>query len=287
MAPKIYKSLHPNVALKHQSIFSHLFSIDARGNVGGYPGSKPAFVDADTNTVISRAVLRSLALSLAYGITHPTPAAYSAPYSAPPATPLVQLKKGDTIMIFSPNSIAWPVALFGCVAAGLRCTLANSAYTPNELHHQWTDSHAKLVFVHPSLVPVVLQMFKTHLGWGAEEAKARIVVMGTEWLTGAKDEGTEAGAAFTQLPALLNRGSLKSEVKFEGKDTNETVYLCYSSGTTGKPKGVETTHKNISSVIQMVTPVFPAWFEEDVMLGVLPFYHIYGMYHFTWQSFSC
>ncbi|KZP27521.1 AMP binding protein [Athelia psychrophila] len=286
MSPTIYKSLTPDVDLKIQSIFSHLFTPDGKGNIGGFPGSDPAFIDADTNTVVSRAVLRSLSLSLAYGLTHPAQPVYAAPYSAPPATPLVPLKKGDTVMIFAPNSIAWPVALFGSVAAGLRCTLANSAYTPNELHHQWSDSNARLVFAHPSLVPIVLEMFKMHLGWGAEEAKARIVVLGTEWLTGVKDEGSEAGAAFTQLTALLNRGTLKSEVRFDGKDTSETTYLCYSSGTTGKPKGVETTHANIVSVVQMVVPVFPPWRRDDVMLGVLPFYHIYGavkLLHFPFQ----
>ncbi|KAF7982250.1 hypothetical protein HWV62_29477 [Athelia sp. TMB] len=257
MPHKIYKSLTPSVDLTFQSIFSHLFTPDGQGNIGGYPGSRAAFIDGDTNTVITRSVLRQLSLSLAYGLTKPSPSS--------PA--LVPLKKGDTIMIFSPNSITWPIALFGSVAGGLRCTLANSAYTPNELHHQWSDSHAKLVFVHPVALPTVLEMFKTHLGWSEAEAHKRIVILGTEWLTGAKDEGASAAAKFTQLPALLNRGTLESEVRFEGKHTNETVYLCYSSGTTGKPKGVETTHKNIVAVVQMLIH-FP--FQCGVPVVVMP-----------------
>ena len=92
-------------------------------------------------------------------------------------------------MIFSPNSIAWPIILFGAVAAGLRCTLANSAYNSTELQYQWTNSRAKVVFVHPSLVGVVMEMFGNGLGWDEEETRKRVVVSGTEWLTGEKDKG--------------------------------------------------------------------------------------------------
>jgi hypothetical protein len=43
-----------------------------------------------------------------------------------------------------------------------------------------------------------------------------------------------------QLPSLLNQGTLRQEVLFNTKkEADETVYMCYSSGTTGKPKGVE------------------------------------------------
>lgn len=81
----------------------------------------------------------------------------------------------------------------------------------------------------------------------------------------------------THLPSLLGYGSLHSEVSFSTPAlANQTAFLCYSSGTTGKPKGVETTHRNVTSVITIVQPVFPVISTEDVMLGVLPFYHIYG-----------
>lgn len=92
-------------------------------------------------------------------------------------------------MIFSPNSLAWPIVLFGAVSAGLRCTLANTTYTSAELKHQWIDSGAKVLFTHPSLVGVVRDMFTNKLGFGEEEIGRCVVICGTEWLTGAKDEG--------------------------------------------------------------------------------------------------
>jgi 4-coumarate--CoA ligase len=148
----------------------------SNGYIGGYPGSYPAFIDANTSTTLSRSSLRSLCLSFGYGVTHSPP------------TPQ-KLVKGDVIMIFSPNSLAWPIVLLGAVAAGLRCTLANSGYTPGELKHQWTDSGAKVLFAHPSLVDVARKMFGTEIGHGEDEVRRRIVVIGTEWLTGVQDEG--------------------------------------------------------------------------------------------------
>ena len=41
---------------------------------------------------------------------------------------------------------------------------------------------------------------------------------------------------------LLGKGKLVQEEKFPGEQANETILLCYSSGTTGKPKGVEARH---------------------------------------------
>lgn len=224
MSPLIYKSLSPDVPLPTSSIFSLLFASDSRGDtVGGYPGGLPAFIDANTGTTLTRFTLKHLSLSLAHGLL-------SLPLS---------LKNGSTVLIFSPNSLAWPPILFGAIAAGLRCTLANSAYTPGELRYQWEDSGAELVFVSPGLVGVVREMF-TLMGKGEEEVKRRVVVAGTEWLTGVPDEGAEAAKGFRQVESLTSHGSLTHEVHFDTpREADETAYLCYSSGTTGKPKGVE------------------------------------------------
>jgi 4-coumarate--CoA ligase len=181
MAPAIYTSQTPELPLPTSSIFTLLFNANPStpSLIGSFPGSSPAFIDAKTSTTLSRFTLRSLSLSLGYGLTH----------SNPHATHFRKLAKGDTIMIFSPNSLAWPIILFGAVSAGLRCTLANSAYTPAELKHQWTDSGAKVLFAHPSLVGVARDMFTNELGFGEEEIGSRVVVCGMEWLTGVEDEG--------------------------------------------------------------------------------------------------
>jgi hypothetical protein len=71
-----------------------------------------------------------------------------------------KLKQGDVILIFSPNSIHYPIPLFGGQAAGLTVSTANSGYTPPELAHQIRNSESKIVIVSSDLLPVALKALK-------------------------------------------------------------------------------------------------------------------------------
>ncbi|KAJ6614542.1 hypothetical protein B0H10DRAFT_2044492 [Mycena sp. CBHHK59/15] len=95
---------------------------------------------------IARIQLLHLCLCFGYGLRdHPT----TRPHA----------KRGATALIYSPNSLAWPVALHGSVAAGLRVTFANSAYTSRGLAHQYLDSDAKLLFSAEEGIRTVRAMF--------------------------------------------------------------------------------------------------------------------------------
>ena len=212
---KIYTSPYPPTPIANESAYTFLAST----HFADFPPEAPAFIDAASGKTISRGEWRELTLSLAWGLRHELHKL---------GGPVLQ--RGDVAMIFSPNSIAWPIMLFGGVAAGIRMTLANSAYTPRELEHQWLDSGAKVVFVHPPLIPVVLEMFK-NLDYDLTSAQRRIIV--ADWPfpdPAAKD--------YIRVDDLLGKGQLKQEEKFPGELSHETNILCYSSGTTGKPKGV-------------------------------------------------
>ncbi|KAH7906804.1 AMP binding protein [Hygrophoropsis aurantiaca] len=248
MSDVIHTSPYPALRLPRQSIFTYLLGLDpaSPGKIGGYSGAAIAFVDAATGTTLTREALRSYALQFAHSL----------------------------------NSRA--------AAAGYRATLANSAYTSAELAHQYTDSSAHLIFAHPSLVSVVRAMLGS-LGCTEAEIRQRVIVAGSAWLT--KSQSEEAGdespldlGGLLTITSFLSRGELQSEVPFSGANADATVYMCYSSGTTGQPKGVESTHYNITSVIEILKPAFPSLIPasaspsefSDVIFGVIPYYHIYG-----------
>ena len=185
MSFPVYKSSYPDVPLPTCSIFTYLLSSDSKGNIGGLPGHLPAFIDAESGSILTRSTLHALSLSLAYGLTngHTT----------------TTLKKGDTILLFSPNSITFPLVLFGAIAGGLRVTLANSAYQPAELEHQWDDSSSKMIFAHPVLLGTVKAMFEIK-GLGESEWKKKVVVVSNEWITGRPDDGTSRRASSSTFP---------------------------------------------------------------------------------------
>ena len=93
-----YNSLVPSVPLFAHSVFTHLFSSAGPNDVGGFHASLPAFIDTVTGTTITRGQLKHLALSLAYGLQN---------------HPVISAKRGETVLIYSQNSLAWPVVLFG------------------------------------------------------------------------------------------------------------------------------------------------------------------------------
>lgn len=203
-------------------------------------------------------------------------------------------KRGDTVLLYLSNSIAFPVVMFGCVAAGIKCSPANTAYTSRELEHQYRDSGANIVVTNGDGLAVVHEMFQS-VGLTREEAGNRIVVVGAGlgWIGGPDLSENSATRGFVQLDELLTTGTLSQEEMFQGDEAHQTCYICYSSGTTGKPKGVEvcillkvifvvysqvhqTTHQNLTTVIDIARPGLPIQHSQDRILGVLPFYHIYG-----------
>ncbi|KAG6836557.1 hypothetical protein H0H93_006784 [Arthromyces matolae] len=277
MPQRIYTSPLSPTPVDPSSVFTHLFSSPPNKPdfVGPFHGDLDAFVDAETGASLTRRQTRDLALRVGWALK---------------AHREIQAKRGDTVMIFSPNSLSWPVALFGAVTAGLRCTLANSAYTARELQFQYEDSGARLVFVAEALIPVVFEMFKS-LNVSDVEARQRIVVLedGLEWAGGPPSLRRVETKGLKTLADLINGGgTLEHEERFEGEQAHETVYLCYSSGTTGKPKGVETTHLNVNSVMEMVKAAFPkVGPNNDSVLGLLPFYHVYGAVKLLHFPFVC
>lgn len=98
MSHRIYTSPLPSLPLLAHSVFTHLFSSAGPNDIGGFNPSLPAFIDTITGTTITRAQLKHLALSLGYGLQN---------------HPVLSAKRGDTVLIYSQNSLAWPVVVFG------------------------------------------------------------------------------------------------------------------------------------------------------------------------------
>ncbi|MFT4158169.1 MAG: AMP-binding protein [Microbacterium sp.] len=163
---------------------------------------------------------------------------------------------GTKVGVLCPNVPAFATVFHGILRAGATATTINSLYTAEEIAHQLTDAGATwLVTVSPLLAGA--QAAAEHLGFDADHV---IVLDGAE--------------GHPSLPQLLGEGHAAPEVSFD--PATHLAVLPYSSGTTGRPKGVMLTHRNlIANVMQGRAAI--ALGDDDRVLAVLPFFHIYGM----------
>ncbi|MEM9777464.1 MAG: 4-coumarate--CoA ligase family protein [Chloroflexota bacterium] len=165
--------------------------------------------------------------------------------------------KGDVLCIYSPNVPEYAVAFHAVSLVGGIVTTANPLYTADELAHQCADAGAKYI--------LTISMFLDK----AQEAADKVGI--GEIFTFDPVDGA------TPFAMLMDP---KGEVpEADINPAEDLVVLPYSSGTTGVPKGVMLTHENIVANIQQVEGMTDLDFtnESDTIMGVLPFYHIYGM----------
>ncbi|XP_019188835.1 PREDICTED: 4-coumarate--CoA ligase 2 [Ipomoea nil] len=168
------------------------------------------------------------------------------------------IKQGDTIMILLPNSPEFVFAFLGASFRGALSTMANPLFTAAEVVKQAKASNAKLIVTQACYVERVKDYARDH---GVKVA--------------CIDSAPEGCLHFSELAGADERDM--PEVEIEAEDV---VALPYSSGTTGLPKGVMLTHKGlVTSVAQQVDGVNPNLYfhKDDVMLCVLPLFHIYSL----------
>jgi acyl-CoA synthetase (AMP-forming)/AMP-acid ligase II len=167
---------------------------------------------------------------------------------------------GDVVGLLSPNSSDFAIAFHGILRAGATATTINALFTPKDIAKQLTDSNAKMLITVTPLLPQ------------AEAAAGQIALCDAE-LVVLDGEGEEADGR-PNLADLLGSGASAPQVRFD--PATHLAVLPYSSGTTGNPKGVMLTHRNLVANVAQIRPLQDMR-PDDVILAVLPFFHIYGM----------
>ena len=161
---------------------------------------------------------------------------------------------GKTLALMAPNIPEYCVVFHAMAWAGGTITTINPTYTAHEVHHQLTDSAADVL--------VTIAMFADTAREAIKGTKVReIVIIG------------DAPAGLVPLTDLMG-APVDAQVPVDV--TEHVVVLPYSSGTTGLPKGVMLTHRNLVVNIDQSlqsTDVTPG----ELTVAFLPFFHIYGL----------
>ena len=192
-------------------------------------------------------------------------------YSTLISTALVKkygLKEGETVALFSQNTVWYPVAMFAGLRVGAKISGASPAYNVEEMAFALKTADAKFLMTTPGSMEIA-----------AASAKAAGLPQSNVFLL----EGELPG--YTTVQDLIRMGESYGEsgqapaFKLPPGKKNKDVcaFLSFSSGTTGLPKAVMISHQNVIAQCLQVQQITPESLKK--IMAVLPLFHITGLVH--------
>ncbi|PCI24521.1 MAG: long-chain fatty acid--CoA ligase [SAR324 cluster bacterium] len=192
--------------------------------------------------------------------------------------------KGDSVSILLPNLIPCVVAYHAALKIGAIVVMNNPLYSDPELEHQFNDSNSKILITLDLLMKRMValrsktkikKIIYTSIGDYLPFPKSILFPLV------AKKKGLAAAVTPTKgvykWKDLLKKFS--ANFKKQPSSLNDLAMYQYTGGTTGVSKGVMLSHRNLSYQTQQLD----AWFSSfasggnEVMLGALPFFHVFGL----------
>ena len=194
-------------------------------------------------------------------------------------------ERGTRVALMMPNTLQYPVCLFGALRAGCTVVNVNPLYTPRELEHQLVDSGAEVI--------VVVENFARTLQEVVARTRLRHIVVTSigEFLA---FKGRIVDLVLRRVKRVVPKWSLPGSIRLkdalkEGRKLSlarvpishgDLAFLQYTGGTTGVAKGAMLTHRNIvANMLQARSWVRPFLGEgqREVILTPLPLYHIFAL----------
>ena len=194
------------------------------------------------------------------------------------------LKRGDKVALMMPNLLQYPIAVVGCLKAGLVVVNTNPLYTPREMHHQFNDSDVSAI--------LIAENFASNLQSIIHETKINTVIVTSiggmlggvkKLLTNFVVRKVKKMVPKYDIPNVvtfneaLNVGKKFKIPEFSGNPEDVIVHQ-YTGGTTGVSKGAMLTNKNlVANMLQIKSWMQPFLKGAELTaLSPLPMYHIFA-----------
>ncbi|MGX9674177.1 long-chain-fatty-acid--CoA ligase [Mycobacterium sp. HM-7] len=155
---------------------------------------------------------------------------------------------GDRVGLVLPNVPAYPVLFYGALLAGAVVVPMNPLLNAREIEYYLTDSGMTVVY-------------------GLDNGDA--VVAAAAAKVGIRSVSVPATGPIELSGSPIHDATVRSD--------DDTAVILYTSGTTGKPKGAELTHRNLSTNAATTVDTLIHVGPEDVILGCLPLFHVFGL----------
>ncbi|WP_202080287.1 AMP-binding protein [Caldalkalibacillus salinus] len=194
------------------------------------------------------------------------------------------VSEGDRVSIMLPNCPQAVISYYGVLLAGGIVVQTNPLYVERELKYQLQDSGAKTIIgldlVYPRIAKVQADC----------ELKNIIITSIKDYLPFPKNvlyplvqrkQGLKVDIAFKgnvrPFLSLIKRHNKPSDIK-ASRTPDDIAVLQYTGGTTGHPKGVMLTHRNlVVNTYQCCKWLSTSKYGTERTMGVVPFFHVYGM----------
>ncbi len=177
------------------------------------------------------------------------------------------VEKGDKVGLWMPNIPEWIVAYFAIARSGAVVVPMNTRYKPHEVSYILDNSEATALIAVDAFVGIDYLEMITQIRGDLPGLKNVII-------HGKIADGMRVFSDVSALgQSLLGDGKLAAREK--SCDPLENVFILYTSGTTGNPKGAMLSHHNIAENAKQVTEVLHTT-EKDVFLLAVPFFHCFG-----------
>jgi acyl-CoA synthetase (AMP-forming)/AMP-acid ligase II len=165
-------------------------------------------------------------------------------------------ERGDVVALLAPNAPEYAIAFHAVAALGAVCTTVNPIYTADEVAYQLEHAGARVLLSASEVL---------------DRARVAAERAGVTELYVFGDEARDGAVAFVALlegdPSAAPAGAARPD---------DLAALPYSSGTTGLPKGVMLTHRNLVANMLQTSAQQPVT-SDDTLIAVLPFFHIDGL----------
>ena len=169
------------------------------------------------------------------------------------------LRASDKVSIYLPNSVNWVLACFGVVRAGLVAVPISNDAAPGEVSYRINDSGAKVIITSKDRLGVLAGL-KSEI-----DPSLKIIIV---------DEEQIAGCENFSIYCADSKGSFNEQGL---TNIDDVAFIVYTSGTTGKAKGVQLTVRSMLWVVAACWIPIAEMNEDDVVLSPLPLFHSYAL----------
>ena len=196
------------------------------------------------------------------------------------------LPQGSRVAVMMPNSLQYPIALFGALRAGMTVVNVNPMYTSSELAFQLGNAQASVIVVFENfahtlqqalpMLPQLKHIVVTQIGDLFPQPRRWLVNFAVRNLKGMVPPWVIPNAVPLRDALAIGR---QLDLRPVTLGPDDLALIQYTGGTTGRPKGAALSHGNLLANVEQTT----AWLGgaltpgEETVVTALPLYHVFAL----------